>query len=137
MELPAQPFLLISLVLAITTLAVLLGLSSQLRQLRQQLGTLQNERQLLESRIQQLEKKIEFLNTGAKGIGQRLMTAEKKLNQSLEKQDELLANNSGQLFQRQAERVLKQVAPADDEDSLSRSEAKLMALVGNKPKDNS
>lgn len=137
MELPAQPFLLISLVLAITTLAVLLGLSSHLRQLRQQLGTLQNERQLLESRIQQLEKKIEFLNTGAKGIGQRLMTAEKKLNQSLEKQDELLANNSGQLFQRQAERVLKQVAPADDEDSLSRSEAKLMALVGNKPKDNS
>lgn len=113
----------------------LLFLVLQLKQVRQQQTLLLEHKQALESRIKHLESKLEFLSTGSKGMGQRLMTAEKKLNQALEKQDELLSNNKDALFQRQAERVLKQPLPSDDDAALSRSEAKLMALVGGKPND--
>ena len=123
----------IAVVLCITLLAVVL----QLQQTRRQQSVLQEEKQQLETRIKNLESKLEFLSTGSKGMGQRLMSAEKKLNQALEKQDELLSNNSDKLFQRQAERVLKQPVKAEEDGSPSRSEAKLMALVGGKPQDKS
>ncbi len=123
----------IAVVLCVTLLAVVL----QLQQTRRQQAVLQEEKQQLETRIRNLESKLEFLSTGSKGMGQRLMSAEKKLNQALEKQDELLSNNSDKLFQRQAERVLKQPVKAEDDGSPSRSEAKLMALVGGKPQDKS
>lgn len=118
-------------VLCVTLLAMIV----QLQQTRRQQVALQEEKQALEARIKNLESKLEFLSTGSKGIGQRLMTAEKKLNQALEKQDEILSNNSEKLFQRQAERVLKQAPKAEEDSALSRSEAKLMALVGGKPTD--
>lgn len=118
-------------VLCVTLLAMIV----QLQQTRRQQAALQEEKQALEARIKNLESKLEFLSTGSKGMGQRLMTAEKKLNQALEKQDEILSNNSEKLFQRQAERVLKQAPKAEDDNALSRSEAKLMALVGGKPTD--
>ncbi len=91
---------------------------------------LQREKQALESRLKSLESKIEFLNTGSVGIGQRLMTAEKRLNKALERQDDLVHSNNDQLFRRQADRVLKgrEVETVED-DVPSRSEAKLMALV--------
>lgn len=123
----------IAAVLCCTLLFLLL----QTRQLRQQQTLLEEQKRLLESRIKTLETKLDFVTTGSKGMGQRLMTAEKKLNQALEKQDELLSNNKDALFQRQAERLLKQPLPADDDAALSRSEAKLMALVGGKPNDKS
>ena len=44
---------------------------------------------------------------------------------------------SPRLFQRQAERVLKQPVKEEDDSAVSRSEAKLMALVGGKPSDKS
>lgn len=91
---------------------------------------LQEEKRVLESRVKSLESKIEFLNTGSLGIGQRLMTTEKRLNQALERQDELAQTNTEQLFRRQADRVLKGVElEATDDDAPSRTEAKLMALV--------
>lgn len=124
---------LIAAVLSATLLAVVI----QLKNTRRQQALLQEEKQQLETRIKNLESKLEFLSTGSKGIGQRLMSAEKKLNQALEKQDEILSNNTDKLFQRQAERVLKQPIKEEDESSLSRSEAKLMALVGGKPSDKS
>jgi len=123
----------IAAVLCCTLLFLLL----QTRQLRQQQTLLEEQKRLLETRIKSLETKLDFVTTGSKGMGQRLMTAEKKLNQALEKQDELLSNNKDALFQRQAERLLKQPLPADDDAALSRSEAKLMALVGGKPHDKS
>lgn len=115
----------------------LLILMVQLQQTRRQQAMLQEEKKLLEARIKNLESKIDFISTGSKGLGQRLMTAEKKLSQALVKQDEMLSNNSESLFQRQAERVLKQPLPVADESAPSRSEAKLMALVGGKPTDKS
>lgn len=123
----------IAVVLCVALLVVIL----QLQNTRRQQTLLQEEKKQLELRLKNLESKIEFLSTGSKGMGQRLMSAEKKINQAIEKQDEILSNNSDKLFQRQAERVLKQ-APKEEEDSaLSRSEAKLMALVGGKPSDKS
>lgn len=121
--------------IAVVLCGTLLAMIIQLQQTRRQQVMLQEEKQLLEARIKNLESKIDFINTGSKGMGQRLMSAEKKLNQALEKQDELLSNNSDQLFQRQAERVLKQPVVQDDDAAPSRSEAKLMALVGGKPGD--
>lgn len=123
--------------IAVVLCCTLLFLLLQTRQLRQQQTLLEEQKRVLETRIKSLETKLEFVTTGSKGIGQRLMTAEKKLNQALEKQDELLSNNKDALFQRQAERLLKQPLPADDDAALSRSEAKLMALVGGKPNDKS
>jgi len=121
----------IATVLCVTLLYVIV----QLQQTRREQMQLQQEKQSLEARIKSLESKIDFINTGSKGMGQRLMSAEKKLHQALEKQDEMLSNNSDQLFQRQAERVLKQPVPAADDGAPSRSEAKLMALVSGKSSD--
>lgn len=121
----------IAAVLCVTLLVMIV----QLQNTRRQQALLQEEKQALEARIKSLESKLEFLSTGTKGMGQRLMTAEKKLNQALEKQDEILSNNSEKLFQRQAERVLKQAPKNEEDTALSRSEAKLMALVGGKPAD--
>ncbi|MAR90564.1 MAG: hypothetical protein SV765_04625 [Pseudomonadota bacterium] len=97
---------------------------------RRQRGLLA-ERQSLENRLRTLENKVEFLNTGTLGMGQRLMQAEKRLNQAWERQDSLTQNNAEQLFRRQADRVLQgRPLPATEEETPSRSEAKLMALVG-------
>ena len=125
----------LGVVIAVVLSGLLLAVIIQLQQTRRQQQVLQEEKKLLEARIRNLESKIDFINTGSKGMGQRLMSAEKKLNQTIEKQDELMSNNSDKLFQRQAERVLKQPVTSEDEASPSRSEAKLMALVGGKPTD--
>jgi len=115
----------------------LLFLILLLQKTRHQQEMLQEEKKHLESRIRALENKIELIGSGSMGLGQRLMSAEKKLNQALEKQDEIIGNNSDQLFRRQADRIVKNQQPEDEEGSPSRSEAKLMALVGGKPKDKS
>lgn len=127
----------LGVVIASVLSATLLAVIIQLKSTRRQQALLQEEKQQLETRIKNLESKLEFLSTGSKGIGQRLMSAEKKLHQALEKQDEILSNNSDKLFQRQAERVLKQPVKEEDDSAVSRSEAKLMALVGGKPSDKS
>lgn len=124
-------------VLGVLVVAMLLQLQRLRQQQAQQLAQQQEERQRLESRIKHLESKLEFVSTSTKGMGQRLMTAEKKINLSLEKQDELLSNNSEKLLQRQAERLLKKVPKSEEEPTLSRSEAKLMALVGGNTTDKS
>lgn len=102
----------------------------QVQKMRHQQLLLQQEKLALESRLKSLESKIEFLNSGSVGMGQRLMSAEKRLNQALDRQDEIAQNNSEQLFRRQADRVLQgRQPPEQEEEGPSRSEAKLMALV--------
>lgn len=125
----------LGMVIAVILSGALLFLIVMLQSTRHQQDLLREEKKVLEARIRNLESKIEFISSGSMGLGQRLMSAEKKLNQALEKQDELISNNSDQLFRRQADRILKDHLPEDDESSPSRSEAKLMALVGGKPKD--
>lgn len=102
----------------------------QVQRMKHSQLVLQQEKQVLENRLKSLESKIEFLNTGSVGIGQRLMNAEKRLNQALDRQEDIANQNNEQLFRRQADRVLKgrDVEVVEDE-SPSRSEAKLMALV--------
>lgn len=106
----------------------------QVQKMKNRQLLLQEEKKILENRLKSLESKMEFLNTGSLGIGQRLMNAEKRLNQALERQDDLAQSNTEQLLRRQADRVLKgcELEPSVDE-SPSRTEAKLMALVS-KPK---
>jgi len=60
----------------------------QVQKMKSRQLMLQEEKQILENRLKSLESKMEFLNTGSLGIGQRLMNAEKRLNQALERQDD-------------------------------------------------
>ncbi len=115
----------------------LLVLIMLLQQTRRAQQSQQQEKKLLEARIASLEAKIEVLQTGAKGMGQRLMLAEKKLHQTQERQDDIASNNSEQLFRRQADRLLKGRSLPEEDEAVSRSEAKLMALVGGKPQEKS
>ncbi|MEE2730480.1 MAG: hypothetical protein VYA55_06625 [Pseudomonadota bacterium] len=106
----------------------------QVQKMKHSQGQLLQEKQALESRLKSLESKIEFLNTGSVGIGQRLMNAEKRLNQALDRQDDMANQSSEHLFRRQADRVLKgRDMETVEEESPSRSEAKLMALVSKQP----
>ena len=110
----------------------------QVQKMKHQQMLLRQEKQVLERRLKSLESKIEFLNSGSMGMGQRLMSAEKRLNQALDRQDELAQSNSDQLFRRQADRVLQGRQPdIQEEDGPSRSEAKLMALVSKQKNNNS
>ncbi|RLU00498.1 hypothetical protein [Ketobacter sp.] len=106
----------------------------QVQKMKHSQGQLLQEKQALENRLKSLESKIEFLNTGSVGIGQRLMNAEKRLNQALDRQEDITNQSSEHLFRRQADRVLKgrDMEPVEEE-SPSRSEAKLMALVSKQP----
>lgn len=110
----------------------------QVQKMKHQQMLLRQEKQVLERRLKSLESKIEFLNSGSMGMGQRLMSAEKRLNQALDRQDALAQSNSDQLFRRQADRVLQGRQPdTQEEDGPSRSEAKLMALVSKQKNNNS
>ena len=110
----------------------------QIQRMKHTQFNLQQEKQALESRLKSLESKIEFLNTGSVGIGQRLMNTEKRLHQALERQEDLAHNSSEQLYRRQADRVLKgRELDVAEEESPSRSEAKLMALVSKQKLKNS
>lgn len=120
----------LGVLIAVFLTAGMVLLLMQVQKMKHNQLMLQEEKKVLATRVKSLESKIEFLNTGSLGIGQRLMNAEKRLNQALERQDDLAQSNTEQLFRRQADRVLKgcELEPAD-EDAPSRSEAKLMALV--------
>jgi hypothetical protein len=115
----------------------LLSLLVLLQRTRQSQQALLEEKKLLEARIKNLESRIELLDTGAKGMGHRLMLAEKKLNLTIERQDDLSSTNNDQLLRRQADRLLKGRNLPEEADAVSRSEAKLMALVGGKPQEKS
>ncbi len=105
----------------------------QLAKLKRAQAQLLQQNHSLEDNIKKLKSKIEFLNAGSLGLGQRLMSTEKRLSQSLEKQDELVHSNTEHLYRRQADRLLKSSAlKTQDESAVTRSEAKLMALVGKK-----
>ena len=121
----------LGVLIAVFLTAGMVLLLMQVQKMKHNQLMLQGEKKMLEARIKSLESKIEFLNTGSLGIGQRLMNTEKRLNQALERQDDLAQSNSEHLFRRQADRVLKgrELESADEDDGPSRTEAKLMALV--------
>ncbi len=121
----------VGLIIVVTLSSAMLYLLTHLLKLRAQQQQLHSDKKELESRLKSLESKVNFLNTGSLGIGQRLMSAEKRLNQAVEKQNEMFQGDREQLFQKQANRVLKgKQVPDDASTTLSRSEVKLMALVG-------
>ncbi len=101
--------------------------------------SLRKQRQLItelkrqQDQITKLTSQLDFVKSGSIGFGQRLMKLEKRINNVVEKQDELGPVAQEALFKRQAERVLKgQIIQEDNEDGPTRSEARLMALVSTK-----
>ena len=120
------------LLLAMLLVALIIVLL-QLGKVKRDQAALLQEHRSLEDHFKKLKNKIEFLNAGSLGLGQRLMSTEKRLSQSLEKQDELVHSNTDHLYRRQADRLLKGSAlNTQDDSAVTRSEAKLMALVGKK-----
>ncbi|MVF10888.1 hypothetical protein FT643_01920 [Ketobacter sp. MCCC 1A13808] len=127
----------VSLLVAVVILALSIYTFLQTKKVSKIQLELQQQNLMLETSLKKLQSKIEFLNAGSLGLGQRLMSTEKRLTHSLEKQDELVHNNSEQLYRRQADRLLKNSSiNVQESDAVTRSEAKLMALVGKKHQDN-
>lgn len=95
----------------------------------------ESENNNLLNRIKKIENQYDFLSKGSMGFGQRLVNSEKRLNQVLEKQMEFSDNHSDALLKKQAEKLLKgRTVKVSDDDVFTRSEEKLMALVGEKNK---
>ena len=109
-----------------------------LSQLEQLLEYEQQQKLAMQERLDGLEQKAEFLRNSALGVGDRLIGVEKKIQQELQEQvaynSQLMAQPSEeQLYRQQADRLLKgRQLPSTPAGGVSRSEAKLMALVGNK-----
>ncbi len=128
------------LVIGLMMLSMLVYIQGQIRErkLQKLLEHQQRETLAMQERLDGLEQRSEFLRNSALGVGDRLIGVEKKVQHELQEQ---VAHNSQfvaqpseeQLYRQQADRLLKgRQLPSTPAGGVSRSEAKLMALVGNK-----
>jgi hypothetical protein len=120
----------VCLSVAIIALAYGLYLSGQLQQLQTQ------HRDVLAS-IQSLQQELAVFNTAAVGVGQRLISAEKKLNISVAKQEQLEASSID--YQPYSQAVSSAELGADIDQLVERyglpeAEASLMARIKNAKK---
>ena len=70
--------------------------------------------QQLESKIDALTQQLTMLNKGTLGMGKRLMNAEKRLNQTMERQDSLENKDSEQISYKQAARLFERGLEMDN-----------------------
>lgn len=99
-------------------------MAKALQQANQQILQQQNQ-------IDQLQEKIEWISKGALGVGKRLMTAEKRLTQTMERQHEIENKDSEQMTFNQAAKLLEKGVELNDvvgKVGITRSEAKLVEL---------
>jgi Protein of unknown function (DUF2802) len=86
----------------------------------------------LNSNIQTLRRELDVVNGGAVGVGSRLINVEKKLNGSIEKQQQLEDNNTDQYSYNEAATLAGRGVDASqiaDQCGLSEAEASLMTLL--------
>lgn len=111
--------------------AAALYLTYQMYKILIQQQKLVAEKLKLELRVKELEGKVVALDSNYMDFCQGLVNLEEKLDQSIERQKELSQLDSDSLFKAQAEKILGGQQISDlTESAPSRSEAKLMALVG-------
>lgn len=106
----------------------------QVFSLRRQLEQSKHETQML---VQSLRNEAHAMGSGSIGVGQRLLEVEKKLNETLERLDNLEQKDVGSLPYNHAIRLVEMGATADDlveNCGLARGEADLIALVHNELK---
>ena len=91
----------------------------------------------LSQQIRSLQHDLSVINSAAMGVGQRLMTTEKKLTVAIEKQQQFEMGSADYLPFNQAVAMVEDGADAEqlvDRCGLSEAEASLMALLNNKKK---
>ena len=116
---------------ACLAVAMLVSRRRQARQLQQQ----QQANAQLQQQIETLSQQLAVLNKGTLGMGRRLMTAEKRLNQTMERQDSLENRESEQVSFRQAARLFERGLEMDnviEKVGITRSEAKLVDMFQQK-----
>lgn len=101
---------------------------------------LQNRKQLLDLQAQftsttaSLRSELSAVNSGAIGVGQRLIAAEKRLNELFSKQQQWLSDADAQPFRHAVNLVEGGAEPEQlaEQFGLTESEAQLMALMKNR-----
>jgi len=86
-------------------------------------------------KVKQLEDQLAMVSKGSHGVGRRLMNAEKKLNQTMERQSEMENNDTAQFSFNQAAKLLEKGIELNDvvgKVGITRSEAKLVDLFQQK-----
>ncbi|OUS03220.1 hypothetical protein A9Q81_07465 [Gammaproteobacteria bacterium 42_54_T18] len=86
-------------------------------------------------KIKQLEDQLAMVSKGSQGVGRRLMNAEKKLNQTMERQSEMENKDTEQFSFNQAAKLLEKGIELNDvvgKVGITRSEAKLVDLFQQK-----
>lgn len=93
---------------------------------------LQQHEQRAEQQVKALKQELTVVSKAAIGVGQRLMTVEKKLNISIEKQQQLASSSGDQQPYNYAASLAESGASAEqimDSCGLSEAEANLLALL--------
>lgn len=89
----------------------------------------------MEEKIEPIEKNLAMVSKGSLGVGRRLMHAEKKLNQTMERQHEMENRDTDQLSFNQAAKLLEKGIEVDEvvgKVGITRSEAELVKLFQKK-----
>lgn len=125
--------------LAFGSIVLSLGLAISLvinqKKAAQALKEQSEKNQLLESKIDALTQQLTMLNKGTLGMGKRLMNTEKRLNQTMERQDSMENKESDQISFKQAARLFERGLEMDnviEQAGITRSEAKLMDMFQQK-----
>ena len=87
------------------------------------------------TKVKQLEDQLAMVSKGSQGVGRRLMSTEKKLNQTMERQSEMENNDTDKFSFNQAAKLLEKGIELDDvvgKVGITRSEAKLVDLFQQK-----
>ena len=89
----------------------------------------------IETQVESLKHELDMVSSAAIGVGQRLINVEKKLNVSIEKQQQLEMNSADNTSYTQAAALVDSGADIDeliDSCGLPEAEASLLALLKKK-----
>lgn len=121
--------------LAMLGVAFVVSLIRVNKKLMERLSLQAKQNQLLESKVDVLTQQLSLLNKGTLGMGKRLMSTEKRLNQTMERQDSMENRSSEQISFKQAAKLFERGLEVDnvvEKAGITRSEAKLMDMFQQK-----
>ena len=124
--------------LLLVAIIVMMAVNYRLSMRRYESKTVELIDQLVKTqtvKVKQLEDQLAMVSKGSQGVGRRLMNAEKKLNQTMERQSEMENNDTEQFSFNQAAKLLEKGIELNDvvgKVGITRSEAKLVDLFQQK-----
>ena len=121
-----------SVVVSLCLVVALIVINARFKK-HQHLQKLANQK--LAKEIDALRAQLEMVNKGTIGMGRRLMTTEKRLNQTMERQDTMESKGTEQLSFKQAARLFErglEMGNVIEKVGITRSEAKLLDMFQQK-----